>query len=286
MITAKEFPNKTFATKQELFTALRENKQEIYALKKAETKYADAVSFVVPVMNDKGESVKAETIDLSTVNSIQAKLVINTTGLLDSHSDVHIKGLWKKSVRENKNILLLQEHVMKFDHVITDKNKAYIQTYTWKELGFKFDGDTEALVFDSIIDKDRNPYMFDQYGKGYVKEHSVGMRYVNYELAINSESKFDEEEKAVWDKYIDQVANRDVAEAQGYFWAVLEAKVVEGSAVVKGSNYATPTLEIEEAKADNIQENSEPSTSDTPKVEPLKSTPQQANQLFKFYQNL
>jgi hypothetical protein len=27
--------------------------------------------------------------------------------------------------------------------------------------------------------------MFNQYAKGYVKEHSVGMRYVKLELAVN-----------------------------------------------------------------------------------------------------
>jgi hypothetical protein len=37
--------------------------------------------------------------------------------------------------------------------------------------------DTEALVFNVEIDKDRNDFMFNQYAKGYVKEHSVGMRY-------------------------------------------------------------------------------------------------------------
>jgi hypothetical protein len=39
--------------------------------------------------------------------------------------------------------------------------------------------------------------MFNQYAKGYVKEHSVGMRYVKLELAVNSDSKYDAEEKAI-----------------------------------------------------------------------------------------
>ena len=51
-------------------------------------------------------------------------------------------------------------------------------------------------------------------------------------------------EKAIWDKYINQVINRDASEEQGYFWAVTEAKVIEGSAVVMGSNYATPTISV------------------------------------------
>ena len=88
--------------------------------------------------------------------------------------------------------------------------------------------------------------MFEQYAKGYVKEHSVGMRYVNLEMAVNSEEKYYAEEKAIWDKYISEVANKEEAEQRGYFWAVTEAKIVEGSAVVKGSNYATPTISVKE----------------------------------------
>jgi hypothetical protein len=47
-----------------------------------------------------------------------------------------------------------------------------------------------------------------------------------------------QEEKAVWDKYIDEIVNKVQIEEQSY-WAVSEAKAIEGSAVVKGSNFAT-----------------------------------------------
>jgi hypothetical protein len=38
--------------------------------------------------------------------------------------------------------------------------------------------------------------------------------------------------------------NPEVANDYGYFWAVTTAKYVEGSAVVFGSNSATPTLSV------------------------------------------
>jgi len=259
MIVVKEFPDRQFATKEELFKALRENKNTLIAQKKMITKQADAVSYFVQVQNDKGETVKATYSDTSNINQLKAELVINTTNLLDSHSDVHIKGIWNKTVKEQKNLLLLQEHKMTFDHIISDNVSASVKELKWSDLGYGFKGTTEALIFESAIEKARNPFMFDQYAKGYVKEHSVGMRYVKIELAINSDSKWDVEEKEIWDKYIDQVANKEEAEAQGYFWAVLEAKVVEGSAVVKGSNYATPTINVEAVK-------------NTPTPEPLKDT--------------
>jgi hypothetical protein len=265
MIVVKEFPNNKFESKEELFKALKENKAELIATKKMQTKQADAVFNVVPLLNDKGESVKAESIDTSNVNQIKAELVINTTNLMDSHSDVHLKGIWNKSVKEQKNLYLLQEHKMSFDSIITDSVNASVNELKWSDLGYNFKGTTEALVFNATIDKARNPFMFEQYSKGYVKEHSVGMRYVKIELALNSDAKYDIEEKAVWDKYIEEVANKEVAEEQGYFWAVSEAKIVEGSAVVKGSNYATPTISVEAVKNNTPTEIKEEPTQVTQK---------------------
>ena len=249
MIVVKEFPDREFETKEDLFKALRENKSTLIAQKKMQTKCADAVLHYVVVENDKGETNKAEAVDVSDINSLKASLVINTTNLMDSHSDVHFKGTWNKSTKENKNILLLQEHRMTFDHIISDDVKAVVKEMNWSDLNINLSGTTEALIFNTNISKQRNPFMFEQYAKGYVKEHSVGMRYVKLELAINSESKWDVEEKAVWDKYYPEISNKEVADERGYFWAVTEAKIVEGSAVVKGSNYATPVLNIQAEKS-------------------------------------
>jgi hypothetical protein len=68
------------------------------------------------------------------------------------------------------------------------------------------------------------------------------MIYVKLQLAINDEEEVQEFE--VWNKYIDEIANKDDAVNQGYFWAILEAKLIEGSAVPIGSNTITPTLEV------------------------------------------
>jgi hypothetical protein len=258
MIVVKEFPNKQFNSKEELFKALRENKNTLIAQKKMITKQADAVIHYVQVENEKGETIKATYSDTSIINQLKAELVINTTNLMDSHSDVHIKGIWNKSAKEQKNLLLLQEHKMTFDHIISDNVDVSVKEVKWSDLGYSYKGTTEALTFDVLIDKQRNPFMFAQYAKGYVKEHSVGMRYVKMELAINSDSKWDVEEKEIWDNYIDQVANKEQAEEQGYFWAVLEAKIVEGSAVVKGSNFATPTINVEAVKDDTPTITTEP----------------------------
>ena len=244
MITAIEIPNKTFTTKEELFKELRENKKALSAQKKIETKFSDPFAYSFAV-NEKNEAVKSESVNVSDIKTLKIKAVINTTNLLDSHNDVSINGSWNRTTKNTKNIYLLQEHKALFTHIITDEVEAKVEVFNWKELGFDYEGETEALVFYATIHKDRNPFMFEQYAKGYVKEHSAGLRYVQLELAINSEAEWDKEEKAIWDKYYPLIANKEVADELGYFWAVIEQKIIEGSAVVRGSNFATPTLSVE-----------------------------------------
>jgi hypothetical protein len=163
--------------------------------------------------------------------------------------DCHIQGIWKKSLSETKMLYLLQEHEMEFDKVISDsvkdELKAYTKTVSFKSLGYQYEGNTEALIFETQIKNEVNPMMFDLYKRGRVYNHSVGMRYVKIFLCINSNEANYSSEKENWDKYYPSVANKEVADEKGYFWAVTEAKVVEGSAVVKGSNECTPVMEIE-----------------------------------------
>lgn len=239
-----------FKSKAEEIKYVKDNVDTLIAMKKASLKTADGVNFAgvgsgvyMKVLH--GDANKANDPITTPNDELSVLAVINTTNLMDSHLDVHIKGLWSKSLKENKSIMHLQEHQMKFDKIISDGSdlKSYTKSYTWTELGFDLEGETEALVFDSKVKKSRNAFMHKQYAEGHVKQHSVGMRYVKLVLCINSEEEYYGAEKEAWDKYFPMVANSEVAEAKGYFWAVTEAKVSEGSAVPLGSNYATPTIE-------------------------------------------
>ena len=59
-----------------------------------------------------------------------------------------------------------------------------------------------------------------------------------------------------WEKYYPMIANKELADSKGYFWAVKEAKMIEESAVPVGSNSITPTLE------NNMKSEPEKSTQD------------------------
>lgn len=259
----------TYENKADLFKWLKENKTFLLQAKKAQIKEADAVLYAH--VGEAPEAVnKSEAQAQTNPTKLQVKAVINTTNLMDSHDDVHIKGIWNKSLNEKKSYYLLQEHQMKFDKVISDEVKASAVEISWAELGQSYEGKTQALVFDANLEQKVNPFMFEQYQNGRVKNHSVGMQYVKIQLAVNSEDKYFKDEKEAWDKYVGEIVNRELAEDKGYFWAVTEAKIIEGSAVLVGSNRVTPTLNTSEPSKSLTTE--EPSNDTPPEVEKVDWT--------------
>lgn len=262
------------------------NKELILTQKKNAIKHGDVVLNTLKTVNKADQATKeAMTIENDNPTVLNAKLVINTTNVIDSHMDCHINGIWNKSLNETKLLYLLQEHEMEFDKVIADSVKdglkAYVQNVSFKSLGYNYDGNTEALIFETQIKKDVNEFMFDKYKQGRVYNHSVGMRYMKIYLCINSNDATYSAEKDNWDKYYPMVVNKEVADEKGFFWAVTEAKVIEGSAVIKGSNECTPVMEMEidkEIEADKV-------TSSNAQTEPTNQVTQEQEKK-QFFINL
>lgn len=237
--------------KDAVFKYLKDNAKLIERQKKSVIKLCDPVLVSMGVTNDREEYANKEAIAMSADNNtgfLNIKIVGNTTNVLDSHMDVHIDGLWKKTLKENKYILHLQEHEMEFEKIISDDTNVYTKNTTFESLGSQYTGNTQALVMESKAPIDRNTYMCDQYRKGYVKNHSVGMIYVTYLTCINSKEKYYADEYENWQKYYPLIVNPKLADEEGYFFAVLEAKLIEISAVPIGSNRVTPTQSVTEDK--------------------------------------
>lgn len=260
------FLNKEFQSKTEVVTYLKQNKQQLVNLKKAKEHHTDAAKFQYTFLAE-GKPVDVSKADAGTnpvpdnVDTIQVKVVMNSTNWLDSHLDVHIPGIWKKTLEQNANkgFYLLQEHNASFDKVISHQSdvKVYTEFKNWTELGVNASGQSECLIFEATIKKSVNPFMFEQYKNQYVKNHSVGMMYVHIGLAIYDEN--DEKEMEYWNKYRPQVINGERADELGFFWVVTEAKLREGSAVLFGSNEITPTLETTETKEEQPSNHEKPS---------------------------
>ena len=259
-----------FDSKKELITWLISNKSVLIAQKKSAVKYADAISYSQELFFTDKQGTEFKVGDVGVggdVKKIKVRSIINTTNLFDSHQDVHIDQLWNKSLKETKGLYLVNQHNFTFEGIISDNVKAFAKQMTWHELGLNMEGTTQALVFDSVIDKAESPDMFNRYSQGKVKNHSVGMQYVKVDLAVNDDRY--EKEFKVWEKYFDRIANKEDVLENGFFWAVTEAKVIEGSAVVRGSNYATPTQSVE-PKNEPVEATQPGAVDNTPKVDVVR----------------
>lgn len=254
-------------TGKALFKFIVDNEKLIEHTKKSAIKYADGL-FTPMVFEESagGILVSKDANIVQPINEDATKLAvdlcINTTNYFDSHYDVHIDGIWNKNLRDNKGgYYLLDKHQNDFKAVIGEGLKGRVAKMSWKDLGFDYTGVTEALMFKGTLFKERNEYMFGQYVKRYVKQHSVGMEYVKLVTCVNDDDWPVQKEN--WDKYFPMVINQKDAEEAGFFWAILEAKVREGSAVLFGSNCLTPSYYVEESKS---------KLDDSTAEEPVKST--------------
>lgn len=214
-----------------------ENKAELKALKKAEIKTVKGgLNAVLP----KGSKV-IKGVFKDGDDSLERTIIGNTYLWMDSHEDVHAKGCFAKTIKERaKSIFHLHDHEFKITSKVGEPIKIYEQSIKWKDLGINKEGSTEALFMDSEIFKDYNAQIFNEYKSGKINQHSVGMQYVKLDLAVNDEDY--EYEFKVWQDNIDSIGNKEAVEEKGYFWLVREAKLIEISAVLLGSNELTPTL--------------------------------------------
>lgn len=233
---------KDFATQKDFLAHIVKNKAQLMNLKKAEAKSADVAEFT---MTDHPQAVSkmitsTKEDDLEN-GSIFRTVIGNTYGWMDSHGDVHIPGIFTKSIQENKNIAHLRDHEFKLSAKVGDPKKIYEDLISWKALGINKKGNATCLLMDTNILKEYDEKIFVQYVKKKINQHSVRMVYVKLYLCVNDEEYKDE--FANWNNYIDYVANEDEALDKGYFWAITEAKLIEISCVIAGSNILTGTIE-------------------------------------------
>lgn len=218
------------------------NKAELIHLKKAEVK---TVKGGISSITKTNTTIKGVFKD--DENSLERTIIGNTYLWMDSHDDVHAKGCFTKSVKENKSIFHLHDHEFKITSKVGEPKNTYEEDIAWKDLGVNKSGMTQALFMDTEIFKEYNTQIFNEYKAGRINQHSVGMQYVKIDLAVNDES-FEKEFK-VWQDNIDTLGNPEKATEKGYFWLVREAKLIEISAVLMGSNELTPTKKEYKAMA-------------------------------------
>lgn len=232
--------NQEFATKRGMFKALKANKDKIIKAKKSAIKHSEASGCSFSINST-----------LKGIDGLEGDFVypiINTTLYRDSHKDVHFNGIWNKSIQEQVGkIHYVTEHELKLENVIAYPNdlEMMVKTVSWRDIGKDFDGETQALIFK--INKNLFPYSnknaVDVIKNRRPAQNSVRMKYVKIDLAIDDSSEEFSQEKALYDKNINSIANKQEVSEDGYYWAVTEAKIQhEGSMVLLGSNDATPII--------------------------------------------
>lgn len=251
-----------------LFSYLVANKKALIAEKKSMLKQADPFSHSTAFINIKtGLAVKAATADDETQegeggdgemdltgDTLRVKVVANSANWVDSQKDMLLRDSGKKSIKERSNMIPhLHDHIHQIGAKVGEVVSIKLVDMSLKDLGLNQAGTTQCVVFETDIIKSYNPQVFNQYKLKKINQHSIGLLYINIELAINDEDC--EKEMDFWNKYAPLAINQD-ALADGYFWVVSEYKLMENSAVLFGSNILTPTLE----------------TSDTPTTTPPSGT--------------
>lgn len=234
-------PLTEFATKKEFYNYLVTNKKEIIEFKRAALKFADPFG----VLEKQAQIVKGlSTSYVDDVKSgiIKRTVIGNTYFWKDSHGDVHVDNCFSKSLSERQDkIWHLHDHEQKITAKVGNPISIYEKAVSWTNLGVNVSGGTTALMMDSNIIKEYNPAVFNQYLNNEVSQHSVGMYYILLTLAINDAEY--KEEFTEYIKYIDRIGNKEQVNEDGFFWAVKEAKLIEISGVLAGSNELTPTVE-------------------------------------------
>jgi len=271
MMKSIYFPDKTYSTKEELFKDLRENADDIMALKKAQ----------IQKSCEKGLSVTCKSLDLMKFSD-QLKgikidddyyyIAVNTTRILDSHDDLHIDGIWNKTIKEQqfKNYLVA-DHELKISDVIVKKEyvEIFVAKIPFSLLGKPYKGDTQALIYKVPKDKIIHQKAKEWLESGDDIEGSVRMQYVTLFFAMDSLNPEDAAAKKNYDDYYDTIANKEDFEYIPYYFGIKEAKnVKESSLVVFGSNWATGVLENKQAEK-SLEDNKEEPDTSTQKSEQL-----------------
>lgn len=254
MIFCKEL-NKSFETKDEMFAELKANKDRIIGLKKATIKESDPFMAVRKAMNAIKGAIKEDAEPIKAGDFIYP--VINSCNFLDSHGDVHIKGLWDVSARDQKGkIHYIINHDLRIGKVISYPNdvEPMIVDISWQELGYDFQGDTQVLIYKALLTEASNDDFVKAVKAGIPLQNSVRMQYISMTLCVDSNHDDYKQERENFYKYLPIIANKQHALDEGYFWAITEAKIyLEGSAVLRGSNPITPIFTEDPSKQDSLK---------------------------------
>lgn len=234
-----------FKTKSELFAHLRDNADKIIKQKKSLPIKSDIFDWACLPVNEK-QTIKEDGTALNP-NEIEVNHIANLSGWCDSYMDVMIKDSWKNTITQKAIVYHLKNHNYETDNIVGKDPELYTKVFPMSYFGIESDVEkAQALMMRSIVSKEYDEKTYILYRDGQIKQHSIGLRYIQIKLCMNSELEEDKAYKDNWDKYYPDVINKSKVDNYGYFWAVVEAKIYESSCVLFGANENTPVYSTAE----------------------------------------
>jgi len=252
------------ATKVEVFAYLRSNEKQIIAQKRSLPIESDIYNWGCLPVNEK-QTIKEDGEALGD-GEIEVNAIANLSGWCDSYMDVMIKDNWNKTIADKSIVYHLKNHKYTTDDIVGKNPELYTKNFDLSYFGITSDVQkAQALMMRSIVSKDYDKKTYLLYKDNQIKQHSIGLRYIQIVLCLDSELEEDKEYKKNWDKYYKQVINKEKVDVYGYFFAVIEAQILENSCVLFGANPNTGTYST--SSKEDIQAADEAPEKDEPIVE-------------------
>lgn len=247
-----------FADKTATFAYLRKNVSTIIAQKKSLPIKSDIFDWGCLPVNKK-DRIKSDGTMLGP-DEIQVDAIANLSGWCDSYMDVMIKDNWNKTISDKSIVYHLKNHEYSTDDIVGKNPELYTKMFPMEYFGITSDVvKAQALMMRSIVPKSYDSKTFLLYQDEQIKQHSIGLRYIQIVLCLDSDIEEDATYKKNWDKYYPIVINKDVVDTYHYFFAVIESQILENSCVLFGANKNTGVYATsEETKADVESPENEP----------------------------
>jgi hypothetical protein len=185
-VKIKELGDRTFKSKEELFSVLYHHQHDIIDCKKSQVyKSCEKGALLF-------NQLKVNEVNKSLPNAKSGFIypIISTTNYLDTHKDVHFSPCFNKTHIEQKGkVKYILDHKNTYDNVLAwskDVNML-VQRIDWALVGKNYEGQTEALIFEIAEENfKRKDVLNDIKNKVEAFENSISMVYYKIFLALNS----------------------------------------------------------------------------------------------------
>lgn len=263
---------KDFSSKDAVIAYVKENLTQIIDFKKSVEQKSIDKGIAVSCKSLNGLRLEVSEKAIKTDNDYYY-IAVNTTNILDTHDDLHVNGIWNKTVKDQqgKNYLV-DSHELTISNTIVRKEhiEIFVAKVTFASLNLPYPGSTQVLVYKFRKDKVIDQKVKDWLDSGDAIQASVRMQYVDLKFALDSNAPEDAVAKKNYTDYYPLIANKDDFEYIPYFFIITEAKNVRESSLLPfGSNSSTGNIIKEIEPSEDTQKDVKPSL-DTKRQEQAK----------------